>query len=78
VQEVLTFLEKGENKTMQDTEKSNRASWDDKFQQLLWQLQDYQEAKNNPQAQVVNMEVEDLCVNPPFIRSQVGFLTLHV
>jgi len=45
---------------MQDTEKSNRAAWDDKFQQLLWQLQDYQEAKDNPQAQVVNMEVEEL------------------
>lgn len=50
---------------MQDTDKSNRASWDDKFQQLLWQLQDYQEAKDNPQAQVVNMEVEELCVHNP-------------
>jgi hypothetical protein len=49
---------------MQDTEKANRISWDDKFQQLLWQLQDYQEAKDHPQAQVVNMEVEDLWVAP--------------
>jgi hypothetical protein len=49
---------------MQDTEKANRISWDDKFQQMLWQLQDYQEAKDHPQAQVVNMEVEDLCVAP--------------
>lgn len=47
---------------MQDTEKANRTSWDDKFQQMLWQLQDYQEAKDHPQAQVVNIELEDLCV----------------
>lgn len=48
---------------MQDTEKANRISWDDKLQGILWQLQDYQEAKDHPQAQVVNMEVEDLCVS---------------
>ena len=69
-------MAKGENKTMQDTEKSNRASWDEKFQQLLWQLQDYQEAKNNPQAQVVNMEVEDLCVTIPTCRSLHAFLII--
>jgi hypothetical protein len=59
-------LEKGENKTMQDTEKTNRATWDDKFQQVLWQLQDYQEAKDNPQPAVVNIEVEELFVNTQF------------
>jgi hypothetical protein len=47
---------------MQDTEKANRAAWDDKFQQVLWQLQDYQDAKDHPQAQVVNIEVEELYV----------------
>ena len=29
---------------------------------MLWQLQDYQEAKDHPQAQVVNIEVEELFV----------------
>jgi len=27
---------------------------------MLWQLQDYQEDKENPQAQVVNIEVDEL------------------
>lgn len=47
---------------MQDTEKTSRATWDDKFQQVLWQLQDYQDEKDNPQPAVVNIEVEELCV----------------
>ncbi|KAI9046559.1 hypothetical protein LZ554_009304 [Drepanopeziza brunnea f. sp. 'monogermtubi'] len=51
---------KAENKTMQDAEKDNHAAWDDKFKQVLWQLSEYQEAKDYPQAQVVNIEVEDL------------------
>ncbi|KAG0645337.1 Alpha-taxilin [Hyphodiscus hymeniophilus] len=51
---------KGENKTLQDSEKTNHAAWDDKFKQLLWQLQDYQDTKDHPQAQVVNIEIEEL------------------
>jgi len=51
---------KAENKTMQDAEKENHAAWDEKFKQVLWQLQEYQEAKDYPQAQVVNIEVEEL------------------
>ncbi|PBP20873.1 hypothetical protein BUE80_DR008333 [Diplocarpon rosae] len=51
---------KAENKTMQDTEKENHNAWDEKFRQVLWQLQEYQEAKDYPQAQVVNVEVEEL------------------
>ncbi len=47
---------------MQDAEKDNHAAWDEKFKQVLWQLQDYQEAKDHPQAQVVNIEVEELLV----------------
>jgi hypothetical protein len=43
-----------------DAEKDNHAAWDEKFKQVLWQLQDYQEAKDHPQAQVVNIEVDDL------------------
>lgn len=32
------------------------------MRQVLWQLQDYQDAKDHPQAQVVNIEVEELFV----------------
>ncbi|RDW68434.1 hypothetical protein BP5796_09091 [Coleophoma crateriformis] len=51
---------KSENKTFADNEKENQLTWDEKYQQLLWTLQDYQEAKDHPQAQVVPVEVEDL------------------
>ncbi|KAG9241386.1 myosin-like coiled-coil protein-domain-containing protein [Calycina marina] len=51
---------KGENKALLDSEKKNREAWDLKFKEMLWQLQDYQEDKENPQAQVVNIEVEEL------------------
>ncbi|RDL41205.1 Uncharacterized protein BP5553_01184 [Venustampulla echinocandica] len=51
---------KADYKVMVDAEKSNHESWDEKFRQVLWQLQDYQEAKDHPQAQVVNIEVEEL------------------
>ncbi|KAE9366164.1 hypothetical protein N431DRAFT_472719 [Stipitochalara longipes BDJ] len=51
---------KAENKTLGDAEKDNHAAWDEKFKQVLWELQDYQEAKDHPQAQVVNIEVDDL------------------
>ena len=53
-------LEQAENKTLGDAEKDNHAAWDEKFKQVLWELQDYQEAKDHPQAQVVNIEVDDL------------------
>lgn len=56
---------------MQDAEKENHAAWDEKFKQVLWQLQEYQEAKDYPQAQVVNIEVEELFVAPPNPREQV-------
>jgi len=51
---------KSENKTLQDAEKSNHEDWDTKYEQMLWQLQDYQEEKDNPPAQFVDMGVEDL------------------
>jgi hypothetical protein len=54
---------------MQDAEKDNHAAWDDKFKQVLWQLSEYQEAKDYPQAQVVNIEVEDLLVGLPIDRT---------
>ncbi|KAH6673183.1 putative alpha-taxilin [Halenospora varia] len=51
---------KGENRELQNAEKSNHESWDDKYSKLLWQLQGQQEAKDHPQAQIVNIEVEEL------------------
>ncbi|OBT45725.1 hypothetical protein VE00_03955 [Pseudogymnoascus sp. WSF 3629] len=51
---------KGENKTLQDAEKRNHEDWDNKYEDMLWQLQDYQEDKDHPQAQVVNVEVDEL------------------
>ncbi|KAG9239691.1 putative alpha-taxilin [Amylocarpus encephaloides] len=51
---------KAENRAYQDSEKSSHDSWDEKFKSLLWQLQDYQDAKDHPQTQIVNIEVEEL------------------
>jgi len=51
---------KSENKTLQDNEKDNHTAWDTKYKQLLWQLQDYQEAKDHPPSENVDIEVEDL------------------
>jgi hypothetical protein len=31
---------------------------------MLWEFQDYQEEKDHPQAQVINIEIEELSVNP--------------
>jgi hypothetical protein len=57
---MLTNLAQGENKTLQDASKDNLEYWDAKYEDMLWQLQDYQEEKDHPQAQVVNMEVDEL------------------
>ncbi|RKF60769.1 Alpha-taxilin [Golovinomyces cichoracearum] len=51
---------KAENKTLQDAEKDNHIAWDNKFKQVLWQLEGIQDAKENPQAQVVQVEVDEL------------------
>ncbi|KAI9742231.1 MAG: hypothetical protein M1818_004131 [Claussenomyces sp. TS43310] len=51
---------KSENKTLQDAEKQNHEGWDARYEDMLWQLQDYQEEKDHPQAQVVNIEVDEL------------------
>lgn len=49
---------------LQDSDKDNHTVWDEKFKGLLWQLQDAQADKDHPQAQVVNIEIEDLFVLP--------------
>ncbi|KAI1002284.1 hypothetical protein K3495_g5917 [Podosphaera aphanis] len=51
---------KAENKTLQDAEKDNHIAWDNKFKQVLWQLEGIQDAKENPQAQIVQVEVDEL------------------
>jgi hypothetical protein len=59
-------LLQGENKALQDAEKQSREAWETKYQDMFWQLQDFQEQKDHPQAQVVNMEVEELYDALPF------------
>ncbi|RFU34636.1 hypothetical protein B7463_g1721, partial [Scytalidium lignicola] len=51
---------KSENKTLLDAEKENHEAWDIKYEEMLWQVQDFQQEKDHPQTQVVNMEVEEL------------------
>ncbi len=60
----ILILDQGENKTLLDAEKGNHSAWDNKFRQVLWQLQDYQEAKDQPpsETQVVPVEIEELFV----------------
>jgi len=60
---------------LQDGNEGIRSTWDNKLQQALYQLQDYQVAKDHPQAQVVNIEVEDLYVI--FITFPWSLLTWH-
>jgi hypothetical protein len=60
---------------LQDAEKQNHESWDSKFEDMLWQLQDYQEEKDHPQAQVVNIEVDELYnLKPLFYYSKTNVL----
>ncbi|QSZ37547.1 hypothetical protein DSL72_008645 [Monilinia vaccinii-corymbosi] len=51
---------KGENKTLQDNEKKSKEEWDQKFEEMLWQFQDYQDKKDHPQTVVVNPEIDEL------------------
>ncbi len=61
---MLISWGQAENKSLQDAEKDNHEAWDKKFKQVLWQLQNIQEAKDHPQAQVVNIEVDELSALP--------------
>ncbi|CAG9944472.1 unnamed protein product [Clonostachys rosea f. rosea IK726] len=51
---------KNENKELQTTQKRNTVSWDEKYATLLSKLEGYQEEKDTPQKQVVDMEMEEL------------------
>ncbi|KAG8422679.1 hypothetical protein J3459_010140 [Metarhizium acridum] len=51
---------KNENKELQTTQKRNNISWDEKFSTVLSKLEGYQEEKDTPRKQVVDMEVDEL------------------
>ncbi|KAL1852012.1 hypothetical protein Daus18300_012367 [Diaporthe australafricana] len=51
---------KNENKTLSDTQRRNETAWDEKYSALLQTLDDYQEEKDNPRKQVVDMDLEEL------------------
>ncbi|KAH8908942.1 hypothetical protein BR93DRAFT_926059 [Coniochaeta sp. PMI_546] len=51
---------KNENKTLTDNQVRNQNSWDEKYAALLQKLDDYQEEKDNPRKQVVDIEMDEL------------------
>ncbi|EEU44891.1 uncharacterized protein NECHADRAFT_96406 [Fusarium vanettenii 77-13-4] len=51
---------KTENKELQTTQKRNNTHWDEKYATLLSKLEGYQEEKDTPKKQVVDMEVDEL------------------
>ncbi|OAA56389.1 Taxilin [Cordyceps fumosorosea ARSEF 2679] len=51
---------KNENKELQAIQKRNTLSWDEKYAILLSKLEGYQEDKDTPRKQVVDMEMEEL------------------
>ncbi|KAM0283053.1 hypothetical protein ACHAPQ_006616 [Fusarium lateritium] len=52
--------EDNENKELQTTQKRNNTHWDEKYATLLSKLEGYQEEKDTPKKQVVDMEVDEL------------------
>ncbi|AEO62580.1 uncharacterized protein THITE_2106911 [Thermothielavioides terrestris NRRL 8126] len=51
---------KNENKTLSDTQVRSQNTWDERYSGLLRRMDEYQEEKDNPRKQVVDMEVEEL------------------
>ncbi|KAK4127888.1 hypothetical protein N657DRAFT_234219 [Parathielavia appendiculata] len=51
---------KNENKTLSDTQVRSQNTWDERYSGLLRRMDDYQEEKDNPRKQVVDMKVEEL------------------
>lgn len=54
---------KNENKTMSDTQKRNETAWDERYASLLQTLEEYQEDKENPRKQVVDVDLDELLVH---------------
>ncbi|KAK0720338.1 myosin-like coiled-coil protein-domain-containing protein [Lasiosphaeris hirsuta] len=50
---------KNENKTLSDTQVRSQNSWDERYSGLLRRMDDYQEEKDNPRKQVVDMEMDE-------------------
>lgn len=51
---------KNENKTLSDTQVRSQNTWDERYSGILRRMDDYQEEKDNPRKQVVDMEMEEL------------------
>lgn len=51
-----------ENKELQTFQKRNSVAWDEKYAALLSKLEWYQEEKDTPRKQVVDMEIDELWV----------------
>lgn len=51
---------KNENKELQTAHTRNTTAWDEKYATLLTKVEGYQEAKDTPKRQVVDMEMEEL------------------
>lgn len=60
----MEWLGQNENKTLSDTQVRSQNTWDERYSGLLRRMDDYQEEKDNPRKQVVDMEVEELYVSP--------------
>ncbi|KAH8882802.1 hypothetical protein GQ53DRAFT_439680 [Thozetella sp. PMI_491] len=50
---------KNENKTLIDEKTRHQNAWDEKYSIILQQLDEYQDEKDNPRKQVIDMEMEE-------------------
>lgn len=57
---MLIRYVQNENKELQTVQKRNTVSWDEKYASLLSKLEGYQEEKDTPRKQVVDMEIDEL------------------
>ncbi|POR31032.1 Alpha-taxilin [Tolypocladium paradoxum] len=57
---LTSIFTQNENKELQTTQKRNNTAWDEKYAGLLAKLEGYQEEKDTPRKQIVDMEVDEL------------------
>ncbi|KAK3373958.1 myosin-like coiled-coil protein-domain-containing protein [Lasiosphaeria ovina] len=67
---------KNENKTLSDTQVRSQNSWDERYSGIMRHMDDFQEEKDNPRKQVVDMEMDELLVARPSSLSFVPVLTI--
>jgi len=60
-------LGQNENKTLSDTQVRSQNTWDERYSGLLRRMDDYQEEKDNPRKQVIDMEMEELYASPSML-----------